>query len=65
MVEAYEVLSSPERRRVYDRFGHAGLRGQRFTPSSFDVGILGDLFSAFFGDDLFGVGARPSGATRE
>jgi molecular chaperone DnaJ len=64
VVEAYEVLSSPERRELYDRFGHAGLRGQGFTPTSFDPGTLGDLFSAFFGDDLFGVGGRPRGAAR-
>jgi molecular chaperone DnaJ len=64
MVEAYEVLSNTERRQLYDRFGHAGLRSRGYTPTSFDFGTLGDLFSAFFGDDLFGVGARPSGAAR-
>ena len=57
VVEAYEVLSSSERREVYDRFGHEGLRSGGFTPS-FDFGSLSDLFSAFFGDDLFGVGTR-------
>ena len=62
VVEAYEVLSSAERRELYDRYGHAGLRSRGFTPSGFDFGTLGDLFSAFFGDDLFGVGAR--GAAR-
>src|SRR5919199_4815201 len=58
VVEAYEVLSSSERRELYDRFGHAGLRSGGFQPSAFDLGSLSDLFSAFFGDDLFGVGAR-------
>jgi molecular chaperone DnaJ len=57
VVEAYEVLSNSERREIYDRFGHEGLRSGGFTPS-FDLGNLSDLFSAFFGDDLFGVGAR-------
>jgi len=57
VVEAYEVLSSSERREVYDRFGHEGLRSGGFTPT-FDLGNLSDLFSAFFGDDMFGVGAR-------
>jgi molecular chaperone DnaJ len=58
VVEAYEVLSSSERRELYDRFGHAGLRSGGFQPSSFDLGSLSDLFSAFFGDDLFGMGGR-------
>jgi molecular chaperone DnaJ len=65
VVEAYEVLSNSERRDLYDRFGHAGLRGGGFQPSSFDLGSLSDLFSAFFGDDLFGMsgrGARARGA---
>ena len=59
VVEAYEVLSKSETRELYDRFGHAGLQGGGFRPSQFDFGSLTDLFSAFFGDDLFGVGARP------
>jgi molecular chaperone DnaJ len=58
VVEAYEVLSNNERRELYDRFGHAGLRSGGFQPSSFDLGDLSDLFSAFFGDDLFGVTGR-------
>ena len=58
IVEAYEVLSKPEAREIYDRYGHAGLRGGGFTPTQFDFGSLSDLFSAFFGDDLFGVGGR-------
>jgi molecular chaperone DnaJ len=58
VVEAYEVLSKQETRELYDRFGHAGLRSGGFRPSSFDFGSLSDLFSAFFGDDLFGVAGR-------
>jgi molecular chaperone DnaJ len=61
VVEAYEVLSNSERRELYDRFGHAGLRSGGFQPSAFDLGSLSDLFSAFFGDDLFGVGGRGRG----
>jgi molecular chaperone DnaJ len=64
VVEAYEVLNDSERRELYDRFGHAGLRSQGFTPTAFDFGSLGDLFSAFFGDDLFGVGGRSRAAAR-
>src|SRR5918996_4837589 len=59
VVEAYEVLSKSETRHLYDRFGHAGLRGGGFRPSQFDFGSLSDLFSAFFADDLFGVTTRP------
>ena len=58
VVEAYEVLSKSETRQLYDRFGHAGLRSGGFQPSHVDFGSLTDLFSAFFGDDLFGVGGR-------
>src|SRR2546421_3328787 len=59
VVEAYEVLSKPETRELYNRYGHAGLRSGGFTPTSFDLGSLSDLFAAFFGDDLFGVSTRP------
>ena len=56
IVEAYEVLSKPETRELYDRYGHAGLRSGGFTPGHFDLGSLSDLFAAFFGDDLFTAG---------
>ena len=54
VVEAYEVLSKSETRELYDRYGHAGLRGGGFQPGTFDFGSLSDLFSAFFGDDVLG-----------
>lgn len=58
--EAYEVLSKPETRELYDRYGHEGLRTGGFRPTDFDLGNLADIFSAFFGDDLFGgLGGRP------
>src|ERR671922_2449905 len=57
VAEAYEVLSKSETRELYDRFGHAGLRSGGFTPGHVDLGNLADIFSAFFGDDLFGGGA--------
>ena len=62
MVEAYEVLSKRETRELYDRYGHDGLRGGGFTPTTVDLGSLADLFGAFFGDDLFGTGGRARSA---
>jgi molecular chaperone DnaJ len=56
VAEAYQVLSNSETRELYDRYGHAGLRGGGFTPGTFEFGNLSDIFSAFFGDDLFGLG---------
>src|ERR1051325_755900 len=63
VTEAYEVLSNSETRALYDRYGHAGLRSGGFTPTQFDMGGLGDIFSALFGDDIFG-GARGGGSRR-
>jgi molecular chaperone DnaJ len=49
--EAYQILSDPERRAQYDRFGHAafegGMGGFDFSAGFDD--ILGDLFGDFFG----------------
>ncbi|MBI3814916.1 MAG: molecular chaperone DnaJ [Nitrospinae bacterium] len=54
--EAYEVLREPEKRSLYDAYGHEGLKGTGFT------GFRGfeDIFTSF-GDifeDFFGFGGR-------
>jgi molecular chaperone DnaJ len=49
---AYEILSDPQRRQHYDRFGLQGIMGgQPGGPewTTFGEGGLGDLFEAFFG----------------
>src|SRR5438270_11345674 len=58
VAEAYEVLSKLETRAVYDRYGHAGLRSGVVTPSQFDLGNLGDIFTAVFGDGRTGGAGR-------
>jgi molecular chaperone DnaJ len=59
VARAYEVLSDPEQRARYDRFGEAGVGGGGAGPSPEDMfgGGLGDLFDAFFG----GGGGSPFG----
>ena len=53
--EAYEVLSDPQTRARYDRFGHEGIAGTQFHTEQFmDFSALSDILGAFFGDDVFG-----------
>ena len=57
--EAYEILSDPERRAIYDRYGHEGLRSGGMRPNFEGFGSLSDLFSAFFGAGFAGTGGGP------
>jgi len=57
--EAYSVLSDPDKRARYDRFGHSGLQGgfSGFDPATF--GDFGDILGEFFGfGDIFGQRRR-------
>jgi molecular chaperone DnaJ len=55
VAEAYEVLCDRERRAIYDRFGHEGLRSGGFEPNFANFNIS-DIFDAFFaGGDLGSV----------
>lgn len=63
--EAYEVLADEKRRRLYDQYGHAGLRG---TPGhdfrSMDPNDIFSMFDEIFGG-AFGGGGGGRGRRRQ
>ena len=64
--QAYQVLCDPERRSLYDRFGHAAFEQGAPGAAGFEFGgnfedIIGDLFGDFFGT---GRGRGGRGRTR-
>jgi DnaJ-class molecular chaperone len=58
IAEAYEVLSDPEKRSIFDRYGEQGLRpGGGSDASRFQFRHAEDIFRAFFGGSGFGFGS--------
>jgi molecular chaperone DnaJ len=64
--EAYSVLSDPQKRQVYDRFGHAGVNGMNGSNGG-GFNDVHDIFNDVFGDvfgDMFGRGRAQTGPAR-
>lgn len=66
VTEAYDVLADESKRRIYDQYGHEGLRGRGMGPDMSQVNVQ-DIFEQMFGGgfaDLFGGAGRARGPRR-
>ena len=62
LAEAYEILSSEEKRSTYDRFGHEAANGQGGGGhGGAGAGGFSDIFGDVFGDIFGGGGGRGRG----
>ena len=69
--EAYDVLSSPDKRARYDQFGHAGVGGASSGGYNIDFDLetiferFGDLFGGHFGGGFGGFSGFGGGSRRQ
>ena len=66
VAEAFEVLSDPERKDLYDRYGHEGLRERGYAQTNFSSAEdifkhFGDIFSDSIFEGFFGTSGRRRG----
>jgi molecular chaperone DnaJ len=61
--EAYEVLSEPDKRSAYDRFGHQGVDAQSGMGAGAGMGGFADAFGDIF-SEIFGQGRARSSVYR-
>ena len=56
--QAYGILSDPDKRAAYDRYGHAGVDNMNGMPDFSNFDMFSDLFEGLFGFGMGGGGRR-------